>query len=128
MRAEALAATTEPGLLWVYRFAPDGAATPVAGNEIKRALAQPGWLWIHAGLADARCRLWFERSAPISPSAREVLLGTDEHLRLDIAQEESSDLIVIGVHGRNPLDMMVFGSTTNQVVRAASCSVLTLRR
>jgi nucleotide-binding universal stress UspA family protein len=47
---------------------------------------------------------------------------------LDIAQEESSDLIVIGVHGRNPLDMMVFGSTTNQVVRAASCPVLTLRR
>jgi nucleotide-binding universal stress UspA family protein len=47
---------------------------------------------------------------------------------LDAAQEERSDLIVIGVHGRNPLDMMVFGSTTNQVVRAATCPVLTLRR
>jgi nucleotide-binding universal stress UspA family protein len=47
---------------------------------------------------------------------------------LDVAQEESSDLIVIGVHGRNPIDMMVFGSTTNHVVRGATCPVLTLRR
>ncbi len=47
---------------------------------------------------------------------------------LQAAQEESSDLIVIGVHGRNPFDLMVFGSTTNQVVRAAACPVLTLRR
>jgi len=46
---------------------------------------------------------------------------------LDAAAEERSDLIVIGVHGRNPFDMMVFGSTTNQVVRRASCPVLTLR-
>jgi nucleotide-binding universal stress UspA family protein len=47
---------------------------------------------------------------------------------LEVAREEGSDLIVIGVHGRNPLDMMVFGSTTNQVVRRAACPVLTLRR
>lgn len=46
---------------------------------------------------------------------------------VDVANEEGSDLIVIGVHGRNPFDMMVFGSTTNQVVRRASCPVLTLR-
>ncbi|HEY7566116.1 MAG TPA: universal stress protein, partial [Gemmatimonadaceae bacterium] len=47
---------------------------------------------------------------------------------LDVANEEGSDLIVVGVHGRNPFDMMVFGSTTNQVVRRAACPVLTLRR
>jgi nucleotide-binding universal stress UspA family protein len=46
---------------------------------------------------------------------------------LEVAREEASDLIVIGVHGRNPLDVMVFGSTTNQVVRRAACPVLTLR-
>jgi nucleotide-binding universal stress UspA family protein len=38
-----------------------------------------------------------------------------------------ADLIVIGVHGRNPADVMLFGSTTNQVVRRATCPVLTLR-
>ena len=38
-----------------------------------------------------------------------------------------ADLIVIGVHGRNAADVMLFGSTTNQVVRRATCPVLTLR-
>jgi nucleotide-binding universal stress UspA family protein len=44
------------------------------------------------------------------------------------AEREGADLIVIGVRGRNPLDVTVFGSTTNQVVRRASCPVLTLRQ
>jgi nucleotide-binding universal stress UspA family protein len=47
---------------------------------------------------------------------------------LDAASDEGSDLIVLGVHGRNPFDMMLFGSTANQIVRRASCPVLTLRR
>ena len=47
---------------------------------------------------------------------------------LRVAAEEGADLIVIGVHGRNLLDMTVFGSTTNQVVRQATCPVLTLRQ
>jgi len=47
---------------------------------------------------------------------------------LQVAADEKTDLIVIGVHGRNPLDMALFGSTTNQVVRRATCPVLTLRQ
>jgi nucleotide-binding universal stress UspA family protein len=47
---------------------------------------------------------------------------------LGAATEENVDLIVMGVHGRNALDLMLFGSTTNQVVRRATCPVLTLRR
>jgi len=46
---------------------------------------------------------------------------------LEAATEARADLIVMGVHGRNPLDLMLFGSTTNQVVRRAACPVLTLR-
>ena len=34
---------------------------------------------------------------------------------------------IIGVRGRTPLDMSLFGSTTNHVVRRARCPVLTLR-
>lgn len=47
---------------------------------------------------------------------------------LGIATEDRADLIVMGVHGRNALDLMLFGSTTNQIVRRATCPVLTLRR
>jgi nucleotide-binding universal stress UspA family protein len=46
---------------------------------------------------------------------------------LEAAATEPSDLIVIGVRGRNPIDMMLLGSTANQVVRRAACPVLTLR-
>ena len=41
--------------------------------------------------------------------------------------EGHADLIVKGVHGRNVVDLALFGSTTNQVVRGASCPVLTVR-
>jgi nucleotide-binding universal stress UspA family protein len=47
---------------------------------------------------------------------------------LGYAGDHAVDLIVIGVHGRNALDVALFGSTTNQVVRAARCPVLTLRQ
>jgi nucleotide-binding universal stress UspA family protein len=39
-----------------------------------------------------------------------------------------ADAVVLGVHGRNPIDVTMFGSTTNQVVRRATCPVLTVRR
>ncbi len=46
---------------------------------------------------------------------------------LGVATRLGIDLIVMGVQGRNALDVMLFGSTTNQVVRMATCPVLTLR-
>ena len=46
---------------------------------------------------------------------------------LNTASEMHADLIVLGVHGRNALDLMVFGSTTSHVIRGATCPVLTLR-
>jgi nucleotide-binding universal stress UspA family protein len=45
---------------------------------------------------------------------------------LGVARDEHTDLIVMGVRGRNPVDLTLFGSTANQVVRMASCPVLTL--
>jgi nucleotide-binding universal stress UspA family protein len=46
---------------------------------------------------------------------------------LRVADETRADLIVLGVHGRTVPELMVFGSTANQVVRAAECPVLTVR-
>jgi nucleotide-binding universal stress UspA family protein len=47
---------------------------------------------------------------------------------LRVAAERQSDLIVMGVQGRGAADLLFFGSTTQHVVRGASCPVLTLRR
>jgi nucleotide-binding universal stress UspA family protein len=46
---------------------------------------------------------------------------------LRAARERDAHLIVMGVHGRNPIDLAFFGSTTNHVIRSAPCAVLTLR-
>jgi nucleotide-binding universal stress UspA family protein len=43
------------------------------------------------------------------------------------AAAERPDLIVMGVHGRSAVDMLVFGSTTHHVIRAAYCPVLIIR-
>ena len=51
--------------------------------------------------------------------------AADQILKLALA--DHADLIVMGVQGRTALDMALFGSTTNHVVRQASCPVLTLR-
>ena len=60
------------------------------------------------------------------PEAR-VAIGKAYQEIVGAAADMSADLIVIGVHGRNALNLTLFGSTTNQVARRASCPVLTIR-
>jgi nucleotide-binding universal stress UspA family protein len=46
---------------------------------------------------------------------------------LRVATEQESDVIVLGVQGRSAADLLLFGSTTQHVVRQAACPVLTIR-
>ena len=57
-----------------------------------------------------------------------LVIGKPHEQILAVAVEDQADIIVLGVHGRNPIDLMLFGSTTNQVIRRATCPVLTLRQ
>jgi len=54
-------------------------------------------------------------------------VGSPYEELLRLAKVRRADLIVMGVHGRGPLDRLFFGSTTNHVVRQAECPVLTVR-
>jgi nucleotide-binding universal stress UspA family protein len=45
---------------------------------------------------------------------------------LRVAQESHADLIVMGTHGRTGLSRLLMGSVAEQVVRRASCPVLTV--
>jgi nucleotide-binding universal stress UspA family protein len=56
-----------------------------------------------------------------------VVCGKPHREILRIAEERRSDLIVLGVHGRNVVDRLLFGSTVEPVVRQAHCPVLTVR-
>jgi nucleotide-binding universal stress UspA family protein len=44
-----------------------------------------------------------------------------------VAIEWPADLIVMGAQGRGGVGLTLFGSATQQVVRAAQCPVLTVR-
>ena len=54
----------------------------------------------------------------------EVVGGRPWREVLRVAEESRADLVVMGVRGRNPVDLAVFGSTTQHVVRGAKCPVL----
>ena len=47
---------------------------------------------------------------------------------LRVASEPACDLIVMGIHGRQPADVLFFGSTAHHIVRRAACPVLTLQQ
>lgn len=56
-----------------------------------------------------------------------VVYGKPGEQILAVAQQLQPDLIVVGIQGRNALDLMIFGSTANHVVRQAEHPVLTVR-
>ena len=78
--------------------------------------------------ATNRLGLASEVAADRSAATVHVAHGKPYVELLRAAADIGADLIVVGVLGRNPVDLTVFGSTTNQIVRRATCSVLTLRR
>jgi nucleotide-binding universal stress UspA family protein len=54
----------------------------------------------------------------------EVAEGRAARELVRVAREGHDDLLVMGVRGRNAMNLAVFGSNTNQVVRTAPCPVL----
>ena len=55
-----------------------------------------------------------------------VEMGIAEKNIVNLAEEESMDLIVISTHGRTGLSHMLVGSVTEKVVRLARCPVLSI--
>lgn len=55
-----------------------------------------------------------------------VRLGRPYTELLALAREADADLLVLGVRGRGAIDLTLFGSTANQVVKRATCDVLTV--
>jgi nucleotide-binding universal stress UspA family protein len=88
--------------------------------EFRRTLEARAHARLTALVTD-EARTWCE------PETR-VCYGKPYRLILETAEREASDLIVMGVRGRNPLDLSMFGSTTNHVVRRAPCPVLTWKQ
>lgn len=56
-----------------------------------------------------------------------VVTGRAHREILRTAAAQDTDLIVMGAQGRGGVQLALFGSTTQQVVRSATCPVLTVR-
>jgi len=57
----------------------------------------------------------------------EVVEGRAHRRIVETARQQHADLIVLGTHGRNAVDRLMFGSTTDAVLHNAPCPVLTVR-
>jgi nucleotide-binding universal stress UspA family protein len=57
----------------------------------------------------------------------EVGTGDPTEAIIDYAESHNADLIVMGTSGRGKLDKLIFGSTSEGVVRKAPCPVLLIR-
>lgn len=66
--------------------------------------------------------------AGLPPQTAQLIVHGKPYVEiLRVAAQRDADLIVMGIHGRDVVDLTLFGSTTNHVVREAACPVLTLR-
>jgi nucleotide-binding universal stress UspA family protein len=81
-------------------------------------------------LTDARARteaLVPEEARAWCETDTRIVCGKPYEEIVRIARNDAADLVVLGVHGHGPVDRVLFGSTAQQVVRQASCPVLTIR-
>lgn len=56
-----------------------------------------------------------------------VVFGKPWRRIVSAAAEEEAELVVVGAHGGGVIDRLLYGSTTQHVVREAACPVLTVR-
>jgi nucleotide-binding universal stress UspA family protein len=88
-------------------------------TEAYRGLAQDDTRAQLQALVPGDARAWCETEELIAT-------GRPHEQIVRLARERDADLIVMGVHGRSALNLTLFGSTVNQVVRHASCPVVTV--
>ena len=88
-------------------------------EPLRRELIDLARKSLHEAVSD-EARVWCDVS-------ERVEAGTPYQRILEVATQEGSDLIVLGSHGRDTVGSMLFGSTSQHVVRAAHCPVLAVR-
>jgi nucleotide-binding universal stress UspA family protein len=87
-------------------------------QKVRRGPAEDAQEHLEALVPD-HARAWCEAEAIVryGKAYREVLR---------VAADRHADLIVLGVQGRGAIDLTLFGSTTQHVIREATCPVLTV--
>ena len=122
----ALSLTEEPGRRLILLHVFDGPFDRSSPTDVAPEQAEPGPS--REALARQELHDAVPESARTSGEVIELVeTGRPHDVITRIAQEQDADLIVLGVHGRSGVELALFGSTTHQVVRHATCPVLTIR-
>jgi len=117
------------------------AALVLAARLAGRCGAQPHVLFVEDPLLDAaagrsgidlaaasraelRRLIWHEWPAPECSPQLHVVAGSEVDVVLDVARQQGADLIVIGDRPISRLERLVFGSTTERLLRLSDVSVL----
>jgi len=122
----ALSLAQETGARIILLHALEGLLDELDPQHVRRASVleylrdaeQDAYAHLSAAVPD-EARLW---SHPVD----RVVRGRAYRQILKMADEEHAALIVMGVRGRGALNRLVFGSTTEHVIREAKCPVLTV--
>ena len=72
-------------------------------------------------------KLLAESEGPEVPSEKFVVTGRPAIEITRLADEQSSDMIVIATHGLTGLERLLVGSTAEQIVRLSNCPVFTVK-
>lgn len=90
-------------------FRGPSAAMASEEAEVGRQLEQ-----IHPSRSDVRC-------------SHHLLVGDPSQEIVELAHERSSDMVVMGTHGRTGLARWILGSVAEGVIRKSPCPVITCR-
>jgi nucleotide-binding universal stress UspA family protein len=100
-------------------------------HEAASRLARMDWPALQASLEEDAARRLADAAArcPAEGLKVEQVVGRGRPYREILKRTESAEsaLVVLGTHGRNPLERLFLGSTAFQVLRGARCPVLTVR-
>jgi nucleotide-binding universal stress UspA family protein len=67
------------------------------------------------------------RAAGVANVETKLLEGFPRSTLIDAIEQSRADLVVVGSHGRNALQRILIGSTSEHLVRHAPCPVLVVR-
>ncbi|MGE3989097.1 CorA family divalent cation transporter [Pseudorhodoplanes sp.] len=81
--------TPAAGIISAFHFDSEGEARALRPQDLDEALQNPeGFVWVHLSRADIRCRHWIDQHAPLSEIVREIMLGDEDHQRIEIYGRE----------------------------------------
>jgi nucleotide-binding universal stress UspA family protein len=64
---------------------------------------------------------------PAVPCEHRLIMGAPAEAIVELAKAEDVDMIVLATHGRTGLFRLVMGSVAEEIVRKATCPVLTVK-